>query len=327
MQIETVSGYQFHPDDLAIGERKSGISAFLRTRNGADFLAATIRSHMPFYDEIVAVYNQCEDDTPAILAGLAQEFTPRLRVFHYTDRVQPLGSAAHARTPGNSPQSMVNYSNFALSRTRHRIVVKLDDDHLAIPERVAPLCHTLRNEGLGAGLFRCFSGLNLARATSGELGIPAHEMLSGGGDIGYFEVAPDTFFYHDRRFERFARGRLRRVFAGFLYWHLKFLKTGGGFVNYELGANPDSRFARKRNAFVRTRLLELPEARRALRPNALAAIGARLGAGKARLNYARNQALGAAFPDPTLVAALDRLSPGWRDIPGLLHPLARQDSG
>jgi len=316
MTIETVTGYQFRPEDLGVADRTPGISAFLRTRNGADFVEATIRSHMPFYDEIVAVYNQCEDNTAEILGRLSMEFGNKLRVYHYADRVVPLGSREHARTPGDSPHSMVNYSNFALARTRHQIVVKLDDDHLAIPSEVARVCHSFREGSAELSVLHCFSGLNIARSTGGELGIPAFDPVSGSGDIGYFRIAEDTFFFHDRRFERFGRGRLRRSFAGYLYWHLKYLKAGQGFRNYELDSNPDSRFARKRARLDQTRMLGLPNAVREIRPRLPARLSA-LFSDKKALNCARDLAAAEAFPDASLEQALDRLSPGWRQVPGL----------
>jgi len=321
MPIQTISGYQFHPDDLNIAARKPGISAFLRTRNGADFLEATIRSHMPFYDEIVAVFNQCQDNTAEILARLAQEFGPKLRVFHYTDRVQPLGSKGHAGTPGNAPESMVNYSNFALKETRHDIVVKLDDDHLAIPGRVGAICKTFRQGQANLRQFHCISGLNLAHDAQGALGVPASELLSGNGDIGYFKIAPDTVFEHDRRFERFSRGRLKRVFAGYLYWHLKFLKSGAGFFNYELGENPNSRFARKKVEFDQTEMLHLADAITAIMPGRINRLSASTG-GKLALNFARDKSVAEAFAYPGLEAALDDLSPGWRMVDGLGIPFS-----
>ncbi|MCB1366617.1 MAG: hypothetical protein KDK00_02540 [Rhodobacteraceae bacterium] len=314
--IETISGYVFTPGDLKVAGRKPGLSAFLRTRNGADFIEATIRSHIGFYDEIVAVYNQCTDATPDILARLAQEFTPKLRLFHYTDRVQPLGSRGHADTPGDHPESMVNYSNFALSRTLFRDVVKLDDDHLAIPTEVAAITKDFRESRADTGVLHCFSGLNIARSKDGRLGIPAFDPVSGGGDIGYFRMTPETCFFHDRRFERFGRGNLKRRFAGYFYWHLKFLKAGDGFGNYELDANPASRFARKRDRFANTRLLELPGAMRDLRPGASERLAA-LASDKLRLKTARDGAAAGMFPDATLEDALDRLSPGWREVLGL----------
>ncbi|MDA0224385.1 MAG: glycosyl transferase [Proteobacteria bacterium] len=319
MPIQTISGYQFRPSDLNLAGRTSGISAFLRTRNGADFVEATIRSHMPFYDEIVAVYNQCDDKTPQILARLAQEFGPKLRVFHYTDRVQPLGSKGHANTPGDHPESMVNYSNFALKETQHDVVVKLDDDHLAIPGRVAEICSTFRKGTADRRRFHCFSGLNVAYDGQGRLAVPAFELLSGNGDIGYFQIAPDTVFHHDRRFERFDRGRLKRMFAGYFYWHLKFLKSGAGFVNYELQSNPDSRFAKKKVEFDQTAMLDIKQAIAAISPGRMDRVSASTG-GKLALNYGRDKAVAAAFPDASLEAALDRLSPDWRQVPGLGSP-------
>src|SRR5690606_2481883 len=73
-EADSHSEFRFRPEDLKIGERKPGISAFMRIRNGADFLEATIRSHISHFDEIVAVHNRCTDETPDILARLAQEF-------------------------------------------------------------------------------------------------------------------------------------------------------------------------------------------------------------------------------------------------------------
>jgi glycosyltransferase involved in cell wall biosynthesis len=321
MTAEIITGYSFHPRDLNISARTPGISAYLRTRNGADFIEDTIRSHIEFYDEIVVVYNQCEDDTAEIVARLAQEFAPKIRLFHYTDRVQPLGSKGHAKTPGNSPQSMVNFSNLALVKTRHQTVIKLDDDHLAIPDRVAAICRDFREGRADLSALHCISGLNIARSKDGALGIPAAEPVSGNGDIGYFHMAEDTFFFHDRRFERFGRGKLKRIFAGYLYWHMKFLKTGDGFRNYELPDNPESRFARKRVDFDQSRMLSLPDALKAMTPSSFDRLSAKTG-GKLALNLARDDAARTAFPDASLEDALTRLSPGWRNVAGLGAPRA-----
>lgn len=316
MQVETVTGYRFRPDELKAQTRLPGISAFLRTRNGADFVEATIRSHIEFYDEIVAVYNNCEDNTAEILARLAQEFAPKLRVFHYTDRVQPLGSKGHAETPGDHPESMVNYSNFALAMTQHSYVVKLDDDHLAIPNKVVAMCKGLRNGNEDPKLLHCISGLNIARGQDDRLGVPDFDPVSGGGDIGYFQQNGEIYFHHDPRFERFGRAGLQRRFAGYFYWHLKFLKTGGGFRNYELDDNPESRFARKQERFNKATLLDLSDVVEKLRPRMGARVFA-LVSDKHRLSVERDAGANAMFGDETLSAALDRLSPGWRFIDGL----------
>ena len=253
-EITAVETYSFVPEDLRLAERSPGISAFVRTKNGADFLRQTILSHAPFVDEIVAVYNQCTDATEAVLADLQDELGPhKLKLFHYLPRVHPPGSRDHAAEPGHSPHSVVNYSNYALSRTTRAIVVKLDDDHIAFERGLRPMVERLRREGLAPGRMNCFSGLNLVRDEDGAVGIHADTPFSGNGDIGFFAMTPDAYFVHDRRFEDFRKYHFRRVFTGFAYWHMKYLKTGLGFANYEIDSGGNRRFAKKERHFHRRR--------------------------------------------------------------------------
>lgn len=309
--IERIDTYDFRPGQLAPGDRLPGVSAFMRIRNGADFLEATIRTHVDLFDEIVAVFNQCTDTTPDILARLAAEFGPKLRVYHYAPRVHPMGSEDHRITPGDAPSSLVTYSNFALAMTRHQWAVKLDDDHLAIPHAVRTMTDAIRSGRADDGVLHCFSGPNLVRDGQGRLMLPAADPVSGGGDIGFFRVRETTHFAHDARFERFDRGPLERRFAGWFYWHLKFLKSGGGFANYELDTNPASRYARKQARLAASTLWTLPEARHAFRPSMVRRIRAQFDE-KLRLAVARDTTFGSVFPHESVEAALDATAPGWR---------------
>ncbi len=242
--IEPVPHYSFAAEHLRVGERRPGISAFMRIRNGAFSLEAAIRSHIGHFDEIVAVYNRCTDATPDILARLAAEFGGRLRVWHYLPEVHPPGSSGHRATPADHPQSLVNYYNFALSRTRFTHVTKLDDDHVAMAEATAKLVSDVRGGRAANREMACFSGLNLARDRQGQVGLLASEPFSGAGDIGIFPVLPGTHFGKDRRFEVLRFGLPRR-FHSHVYWHLKYLKPDLGFGNYDLAQNPTSRYARR----------------------------------------------------------------------------------
>lgn len=303
---ETVAGYVFNRADLRAGQRRPGIGAFMRIRNGADFLERTILSHIGFFDEIVAVYSQCTDATPEILARLQQDRGDRLRVYHYADRVFPPGSEGHAATPPDSPSSMVNYSNFALAMTTTRTVTKLDDDHLAIGAAVARAVAELRAAGGAGDDMLSFSGINLIADSKGGLAVPRQDPLSGSGDIGFFDVTGDTVFTHDSRFESVPRPAGRRRFRGFLYWHLKYLKTGLGFANYELEANKDSRFARRKERLETKReVLSLVELRASHGPG-LAMRAMALTGEKRRIALDRARALVADFPDDSLAAALRR---------------------
>jgi hypothetical protein len=244
---EIIETFSFLPEHLAPERRAPGISAFMRIRNGADFLEAAIRSHIDHLDEIVAVYNQCTDATPDILKRLAVEYGPKLRVVHYLPEVFPPGSPGHAREPANSPKSFVNMSNLALARTRFSVATKLDDDHLAIPDRLAALVSEIRAARCRLDKTICFSGINLARDPAGQIGVPSRAPLAGTGGHYFLEVKPTTFFLRDRRHEMF-RHHDRRVSRGVTYWHLKFLKRGFGFANRDIDNNP--RFAKKRERLL-----------------------------------------------------------------------------
>jgi glycosyltransferase involved in cell wall biosynthesis len=294
------SCFQFQPSDLDKA-RKPGLSGFMRIRNGEDWLALSIESHLPYFDEIVAVYNDCSDRTPQILEDLATRFPDKIKVVHYEPVVHPSNSDLHIRTPASSVHSIVNYYNFSLAQTTRTIATKLDDDHLAIPAQWQAMRDFLAGKQFRLGNeMPCFSGINLVH-TDGGLKIHATVPLAGQGDHWFFEVAPGRYFVKDRRYEHFNRKGLKLSYMGFAYWHLKFLKKDHGFGNYKLETNPNSRFHKQKARFEAGRegisLQEL--ARRcqieAQSPSLTTRI-ARLLSSKARLKYER----AATFP-------LDRL--------------------
>lgn len=266
MGVELIESFRFTPETLRLADRRPGISAFMRVRDGAFSVEAAIRSHIGHFDEIVVVHNRCVDRTPDILAQLEQEFAPRLRVYHYLPDVFPPGSEGHRTTPAEAPNSLVNYYNLSLSLTRFNHAAKLDDDHVAMGEATARLVADVRRGRAANGEMACFSGLNLARDAEGQLGILASEPFSGSGDIGIFPVGPTTVFSHDRRFEAF-RPRFSRRFHSFAYWHLKYLKPDLGFANYDLASNPDSRYVRRlRRLEAGLEVVDLPQLARRTNP-------------------------------------------------------------
>lgn len=245
----THTDFQFRPETLR-AERKPGLSGFMRIRNGEDWLEAAVTSHLPYMDEIVAVYNGCTDRTPEILERLQLQFPERIRVFHYKPRVHPVGSAAHIRTPAGAVNSIANYYNYALSMTRYRIATKLDDDHVAMPPAWARIRRQLEERQFRLGSeYWTFSGLNLVRHQD-EVKVHALVPFAGNGDHWFFEVNPRRYFTKDRRFERFNRRGMRMRFKGIAYWHLKYLKKDHGFASYELDANPGSRYHKQKARFL-----------------------------------------------------------------------------
>ena len=312
---DLIEGRSFTPADLRVAERLPGISAFIRVRNGADFIEATIESHLPHVDEIVVVHNRCTDATPDIVLRLRQKHGPKLRVFHYADPVFPPGSEGHARTDAASPLSFVNYTNVALAQTRYRVVAKIDDDHLAIPAAMAELTARLRRDPDSRAL-ECFSGPNLMRDAAGGYGLCESVPISGLGDVGFFVVNPDTYFVHDRRFEVFRTVNLRRRFAGFVYWHLKYLKAGNGFANYDLEANPASRYHKQRARFDASSVVSLSRYREHVKADRLRLALMAPFSERQRLRLGQADALLAGAPLEAIDSAVARLRAfGYRDGP------------
>ena len=95
----------------------------------------------------MACYNDCTDDTEAILLDLAQKYPGRVRPIEYLPHVHPILSTEHAQTPTESVHSMANYYNFALAQARYSYATKLDDLQLeaVVQDRIASGKHVLVN--------------------------------------------------------------------------------------------------------------------------------------------------------------------------------------
>jgi len=228
------SEFRFTPSMLA-APRPLGISAYMRIKNGAEFLRLAIESHLPFYDEIVAVYNDCTDDTEEILLQLQAQHPDKIRVFHYLPQIATLCSDEHRQTPTDSVHSLANYYNYALAKTRYSVAAKLDDDHLAIPCNLAPLVERIRTD-IAAGKRRTytFSGPNVKKQNGVYLvGGGGPHPFCGSNDHQYHPVSPDYHYAQGHDCEIFQQPSPRQVvreYAGIMFFHLKPLKAHGGYA-------------------------------------------------------------------------------------------------
>ena len=228
-----MSDFTFRPDELD-QPRPSGISAMMRIRNGAEYLRETIESHVAHYDEIVAAYNDCSDNTEAILLELAERYPDKVRPFHYVPAVVLPYSEEHNRTPTESVHSLANYYNWTMARTRFSTAVKLDDDHLAIPTALAEAVRYVRADAArGVRKLYTFSGINLVRTGEASIAVYDNLPLVGTGDIMYFPVSSSITFKQINDFEKMVIGgpRLQKEYIGLLYFHLKHVKADFGFGN------------------------------------------------------------------------------------------------
>ena len=242
--ITEVNDYKFKVRDLNIEKRTKGISMFIRTRNGEDFLEEVVETNIDFLDELVVVYNRCTDSTEKILKKLMKKHK-KLKVFNYVPKVYPPGSNKHIELPPDSKNSLVNYYNFALAQTTKTIVAKLDDDHIGLSKGLKKITNAIKEKDYEIGKeMLCFSGLNLT-SEDGKIGILKNNIFSGNGDIGFFKVNPETYFIHSPKFEVLNKV-LKRKYYDLAYIHTKYLKKEKGFYVYDLEENPDSRYHKQK---------------------------------------------------------------------------------
>jgi len=173
------------PEEICKKVRVPGISGFMRLKNESAYLDKAIESHLPGLDELIIVFNDCQDDTPEICSKWADRHPDKIKVFEYQPRVIPIGTPESLRVDPRSPNCIANYYNYSLSLTNRKIAIKIDGDHIAVSKRFARICDRVRRDLPRNGRYPIY-GLNITQNEFGEVAI-----------YNYYDFAPD--FVGDRR--------------------------------------------------------------------------------------------------------------------------------
>lgn len=232
-------------------QRHNGLSGFMRLRNEAEFLAQSIESWLPLLDELVIVYNNCQDNTGEIAEKYAQQYPDKIKVFHYVPIVYPQGSENYKKLNSDDIHSLVNYYNFALSKTTKTWAIKIDGDLILSQEKITQLqqYYTELSNHYPNDILPV-SGINLIDH-EGKLFISSSSPYCGtNGDLCLFRVDKDSIFKKNKETEYLdlsKRNIRQNVFA---YYHLKFMKNDFGIGNYELEQNKNSVYLPKTIVFL-----------------------------------------------------------------------------
>jgi glycosyltransferase involved in cell wall biosynthesis len=247
--IETIENPEFKSDDFDPSKKKPGISAIVRLKNEAYYLEQALDSIFPFFDELVIVYHQCTDQTPEIVEKFVKKDPKRVKAFHYLPEVFPQGSEQHRLLPAKHVNSLVYYSNFALSRSSYQICVKWDGDMIAAPDPLKRLLERLR--GLKPWTLSWWlspwrhgywwhCGVNLW-VRDGKIYVVKPRPTSGSRrDHGFWPMGQRRIFRHHSRVEVLDTRWLIPTFVGFLFFHVKGMKRDRGISIYQLERNPSS---------------------------------------------------------------------------------------
>lgn len=142
---------------------KSGVSGFMRVKNDAEFVEASIDSCIDALDELVIVYNDCSDNTPELVEKKRLQYPDKIKVFEYKHKVYSVNLSEdeyrHAcGLPDDSPHLLCNYYNFALSKVTYKYAVKIDADQLYFPDQLKKWCDLCRTENRHVNYGRYFCG-------------------------------------------------------------------------------------------------------------------------------------------------------------------------
>ena len=212
--------------------RKDGISAFMRIKNGEDYLKESILSIINQVDEIICVFNDSTDNTENILVELENLYPEKIKVFKYIPIVYPPNSENYLKTPENSVNSLAYYYNFALSKTTMSHIIKVDDDEIFFPNILRKLKSYNQTYGIrGVNLFDYDNNLYVNK----------NEEFTGGGDKILCKYSKNCRFQKYINCEKFIQpNKISKIILSF--YHLKRCKKDRGINNYLLTTNQKSRY-------------------------------------------------------------------------------------
>ena len=75
-----------------------------------------------------------------------KKYPKKIKAYAYKPVVHPQGSKEFLDLPVDSPNSLVNYYNFALAKTTRKIVLKVDGDMKYIGKKLEKTIPRLKNE-------------------------------------------------------------------------------------------------------------------------------------------------------------------------------------
>lgn len=132
-------------------ERKNGVSGIMRVRNDAEFLAASIESSLPALDELVIVYNACEDNSPEIIKSYSEKYPGKIKTYEYIPEIlawnlsdREVADVFNGTIPEEN--TLAGYYNFALNRTSYKFAIKIDSDQIYFTDKLKEVCDLYRNE-------------------------------------------------------------------------------------------------------------------------------------------------------------------------------------
>lgn len=142
--------YTVDTKKLYKNRKDKGVSGMMRVRNDAEFLQLSVESCIDALDELIIVYNNCNDDSPAIIDMLYHKYPDKIKVYHYLPEILAWDlteEIANDIIDGkiDSQNTLAGYYNYALSKTSYKYVLKIDADQIYNLEQLKYVCDLYRH--------------------------------------------------------------------------------------------------------------------------------------------------------------------------------------
>lgn len=228
--VEWLKNYDISANLFSPKNRKNWISWFARLRNWWEFLEQVIESHIPYLDEIILVDNNSDDNTREICEKMQKKYPKIIKIVKYEPEVYKLWTKEYSEVSENSVHDMSYYYNRVLSKTTYKYAIKIDDDHIVIPEVLKILTNSIRKNWLNK--FVSVWLYNVIQKWD-DLYLPVNAPFAWlYWDFWFFPVSENTYFVKDKLCENFIHN-LRTKYWWLWFFHLKFFKNNWWIVNYE----------------------------------------------------------------------------------------------
>lgn len=132
--------------------RPNGVSGLMRVRNDAEFIIPCVESCIDALDELIIVYNDCDDNSPQVIEVLQKRYPTKIKAYHYKYKIIAWNltqEEIEGIFSNTIPQenTLAGYYNFTLSKATYRYAMKIDADQIYYSERLKIITNAYRSLG------------------------------------------------------------------------------------------------------------------------------------------------------------------------------------
>lgn len=129
----------------------NGVSGIMRVKNEEQFISLSIDSCIDALDELIIVYQDCDDNTPQIIHEKTKQYPNKIKAFHYKHSIKSHHLSDEefdlfSKLPSTSPNLLSSYYNYALSKCSYKYCLKIDADQIYNSGKLLTLCNAYRSK-------------------------------------------------------------------------------------------------------------------------------------------------------------------------------------